>query len=71
MEPPAVPSTSPGIASQSGSQSSTASSGVSAGALTITSDAAQQALTGQDAATAAAARSLVRRLTDKLRISLC
>ena len=48
-------STSPGIASQSGSQGSTTSSGVSAGALTITSDAAQQALTGQDGATAASA----------------
>ena len=48
-------STSPGIASQSGSQGSTTTSGVSAGALAITSDAAQQALTGQDAATAASA----------------
>ena len=48
-------STSPGIASQSGSQGSTTSSGGSAGALTITSNAAQQALTGQDAATAASA----------------
>ena len=46
-------STSPGIASQSGSQGSTTSSDVSAGALTLTSNAAQQALTGQDAATAA------------------
>ena len=48
------PGFSPGMGSVSGSQGSTTSSGISGADITITDEAAQKALTGQDAATTVA-----------------
>ena len=51
---PSKPSGSAGSYATKGSQSSVTQSGISAGAITITDDAAQKALTGSDAATTVA-----------------